>query len=75
MNFSGVKNINLPDIDPRILKQFSNGLIMEMDMEDKKKSKNNVSITAKSLIKQPTTITPKDYKSMSLFSGAGMLKN
>ena len=44
-------------------------------MEDKKKSKNNVSITAKSLIKQPTTITPKDYKSMSLFSGAGMLKN
>ena len=75
MNFSGVKNMNLPDVDPRILKQFSNGLIMEMDMEDKKKSKNNVSITAKSLIKQPTTITPKDYKSMSLFSGAGMLKN
>ncbi|MFG6687499.1 hypothetical protein ACGK9U_13015 [Mariniflexile sp. HNIBRBA6329] len=75
MNFGGAKNMEIPDIDPRVLSQFSNGLIMEMHMEDKKKSKNNMVITAKNLTKQPTIIKPKDYQSMNLFSGAGMLKN
>ncbi|MBU2922243.1 hypothetical protein KO504_12890 [Winogradskyella psychrotolerans] len=69
MNFNGVKNMDLPDIDPKILSQFSNGLIMEMEMIDKKKSKNNISITAKSLDKKPTTISKKDYQSMNLLSG------
>ncbi|MCK7590769.1 hypothetical protein M0G43_09300 [Subsaxibacter sp. CAU 1640] len=72
MNFSGAKNIDLPDIDPRIIEQFSKGLIMEMHMEDKKKSKNNVSITAKKLTKQSTSIHTKDYKNMNFF---GMNKN
>jgi hypothetical protein len=75
MNFNGAKKMELPDIDPRILKQFSDGLIMEMHMEDKKKSKNNMVITAKALKKDPTTIIPSEYKSMDMFSGAGMMKN
>ena len=75
MNFNGAKNMDLPSIDPRILKQFSNGLIMEMHMEDKKKSKNNVVITGKSLKEKSTLIQVKDYQVMDLFSGANSFKN
>ncbi|WP_435413655.1 DUF4412 domain-containing protein, partial [Psychroserpens mesophilus] len=42
MSFSGNKNMELPDLDPKISAQFSNRLILEMEMIDKKKSKNNV---------------------------------
>jgi hypothetical protein len=65
----------LTDIDPRILSQFSNGLIMEMELIDKKKSKNNVTITAKSLDKKPKQLIKGNYKVMDLFSGARSLKN
>lgn len=75
MNFSGSKNMDLPNIDPRVIKQFSNGLIMEMHMEDKKKSKNNVVITAKKLSKQSTSIHPENYKILDFFSAAGMNQN
>jgi hypothetical protein len=74
MSFSGAKNINLPDVDPQIVKQFSDGLIMEMQMIDKKKSKNNVTITGKSLVRDPTTIYKKEYSSMNMLSGGQMLK-
>ncbi|NJX16397.1 hypothetical protein [Tamlana crocina] len=75
LNFGNQKKMDFPDIDPRIVKQFSNGLIMEMDMIDKKKSKNNVNIIAKSLNKTATSIKPNQYQTMDLFSGAGMLGN
>ncbi|MBD0823148.1 hypothetical protein [Aestuariibaculum marinum] len=73
LNFGGSQKMNLPDIDSRILEQFSNGLIMEMDMVDKKKSKNNMNITAKSLSKQPTKISKNEYQVMNFFSGASMM--
>lgn len=69
MNFNGNNKIDLPDIDPKITSQFSNGLIMEMEMIDKKKSKNNMLITAKSLTKESLSITKNDYKSMNLMGG------
>ncbi|MBR9915522.1 MAG: hypothetical protein GYB32_11965 [Algicola sp.] len=72
MSFSGAKNMDLPDIDPKIIEQFSNGLVLEMQMMDKKKSKNNVSIIAKSLDKTPTSVKKGAYKEMSFLSG---LKN
>ena len=75
LSFSGAKNMDLPEIDPRLTKQFSEGMIMEMHMEDKKKSKNNVSIVAKSLTKKATTIKKDQYQVMDLFSGARMMKN
>ncbi|WP_431136804.1 hypothetical protein [Psychroserpens mesophilus] len=74
LSFSGDKNMELPDIDPKILSQFSNGLILEMDMIDKKKSKNNVNIVAKSLKNKKTSIEKADYQTMDFFSGAQMLK-
>jgi hypothetical protein len=75
LNFSANDNMNLPDIDSRILSQFSNGLIMEMEIIDKKKSKNNVKITAKSLEKKSKQIEKADYQVMDFFSGARSLKN
>ncbi|HLT53056.1 MAG TPA: hypothetical protein VKZ97_04175 [Flavobacteriaceae bacterium] len=75
LNFSGAKNMKLPDIDPRVLKQFSEGLIMEMHMEDKKKSKNNITITAKELTEKNVSIKKADFKTLDLFSGSNMMKN
>lgn len=72
-NFNGNSSINLPNIDSRIPSQFSNGLIMEM--KDRKKSKNNVIITAKSLENKSKQIDKSEYKVMDLFSGAKSLKN
>lgn len=74
LSFSGNKNMELPDIDPKILSQFSNGLILEMNMIDKKKSKNNVNIVAKSLKNKKASIEKADYQTMDFFSGAQMLK-
>lgn len=71
----GSKDLNLPDMDPRLLKQFENSLVMEMQYEDKKRKKNNFVITATSLEKTPTTIQPKKYKSMNMLSGAKLFKN
>jgi len=74
LNFGGQSKMDFPDIDPRITEQFSNGLIMEMDMEDKKKSNNNVNIIAKSLKNTATSIRPNQYQSMDMLSGVKMLK-
>ena len=68
-------NIDLPDIDPKIVKQFSDGLIMEMEMIDKKKSKNNVTITATSIKKDPLSIEKDKYESMDFLAGAKMMKD
>ncbi|MFY0714656.1 hypothetical protein J1D01_13340 [Seonamhaeicola sp. NFXS20] len=75
LNFGTQKPSNFPDMDPRVVEQFSNGLIMEMDIIDKKKSKNNVNIVAKDLKKTLTTIKKSEYKTMDLFSSGGMFKN
>lgn len=75
LNFGNTKASKLPDIDPRIAKQFNNGLIMEMHLTDKKKSKNSVSIIAQSLNKTATTIQKSDYKSMDILSIANSMKN
>ncbi|UKM66403.1 hypothetical protein GSB9_02993 [Flavobacteriaceae bacterium GSB9] len=69
LNFGGQTKMDFPDIDPRITKQFANGLIMEMDMVDKKKSKNNVNIIAKSLKKEKSSIKKGDYNEMKFLSG------
>jgi hypothetical protein len=70
----GSKDLNLPDVDPRLLKQFENSLVMEMQYEDKKKKKNNFVITAKSIEKTPSTIKTKDYQSLNMLSGMQMFK-
>ncbi|APY12494.1 hypothetical protein BWZ22_15270 [Seonamhaeicola sp. S2-3] len=75
LNFGTQKPSNIPDMDPRVIEQFSKGLIMEMDIIDKKKSKNNVNIMAKALKKTLTTIEKSKYKTMALFSSGGMFKN
>lgn len=75
LSFAGQKNMNVPDLDPRVIKQFSNGLVMEMQFEDKRKSKNNFSITAKSLDQTPTEINKNEYQVMDFFAGSNMMKN
>jgi hypothetical protein len=75
LNFGSQKPSDFPDMDSRVLDQFSNGLILEMDIIDKKKSKNNVNIIAKALNQQKTSIKKANYKTMDLFSGARMKKN
>jgi hypothetical protein len=62
-------------MDPRLLKQFENSLVMEMQYEDKKRKKNNFTITAISLEKTPKTISTTDYQSMNMLSGSQMFKN
>ena len=75
LSFAGQKSMNLPDLDPRIIEQFSNGLVMEMEFEDKRKSKNNFNIKAKSLEQAPTKINKNEYQVMNFFAGANMMKN
>lgn len=74
-SFSGNKKMSLPDIDPRITKQFSGGLIMEMQVSDKKKAKNSFMITARALNKVSTSIKKDDYQVMDFFGSSKMLKN
>lgn len=69
------QKMDLPDIDPKVSEQFSNGLILQMDIIDKKKAKNNVNIIAKSLKKESVSIKKSDYKTMNFFSGRNMSKN
>ncbi|WP_228852012.1 hypothetical protein [Aegicerativicinus sediminis] len=75
LSFSGQKKLNLPDLDPQMVNQFSNGLVMEMQFEDKKKSKNNFSIIAKSLQKSPSKINKNEYQVMDFFAGTNTMKN
>ena len=71
-NFSGPMKMDVPDIDPRLVEQFSKGLIMEMNYKDKKKSKNDVMLTAQSLKQARTTFNKNDYQNMSFM---GQLKS
>lgn len=72
-SFGGNKKMNLPDLDPRLVKQFSNGLVLEMQYIDKKKAKNNFTMTGQSLIEKSTVIKKGDYQTMDFFSGASMM--
>ncbi len=74
-NFSGSMDMKMPDIDPRLVKQFSNGLITEMHYIDKKKEKNNVLLTAISLNKSKTTINKNEYQNMSFMGQLNPGKN
>ncbi|SDS38688.1 hypothetical protein [Christiangramia echinicola] len=71
-NFSGPMDMNMPDIDPRLLKQFSEGLVTEMHYIDKKKSRNNVVLTGQSLNQVKTSIHTNEYQNMSFM---GQLKS
>ncbi len=71
-NFSGPMKMDVPDIDPMLVKQFSKGLIMEMNYKDKKKLKNEVMLTAQSLKQARTTFNKNDYQNMSFM---GQLKS
>ena len=75
LNFGAQKSAEYPAMDSEITKQFSNGLVLEMDIVDKKKSKNNVNIIAKALKQTKTIIKPSDYKPMNFMSGSKMFKN
>ena len=74
-NFSGPMDMNMPDIDPRLLKQFSEGLVMEMHYSDKKKSKNNVVLTGQSLNQVKTSINKNEYQNMSFMGQLKPKKN
>ncbi len=74
MNFGSQKPSDFPNMDSRVMQQFSSGLILEMDIVDKKKAKNNVNIIAKSLKNKKTSIEKADYQAMDFFSGGQMLK-
>ena len=71
-NFSGPMDMNIPDIDPKLIKQFSEGLVTEMHYTDKKKSKNNVVLTGQSLNQVKTSINKNKYQNMSFM---GQLKS
>ena len=74
-NFSGSKNMNMPDIDPRLVKQFSEGLVTEMHYTDKKKSKNNVVLTGQSLNQVKTSINKNEYQNLSFMGQLKSTKN
>lgn len=74
-NFSGAKNMNMPNIDPRLVKQFSEGLITEMHYTDKKKSKNNLILTAQSLNQVKTSINKNEYQNLSFMGQLKQGKN
>lgn len=71
-NFTGPMKMDVPEIDPRLVEQFSKGLIMEMKYRDKKKSKNDVMLTAQSLEQVRTTFNKNEYQNMSFI---GQLKS
>ncbi|MDX1471781.1 MAG: hypothetical protein R3213_09820, partial [Flavobacteriaceae bacterium] len=74
-NFSGPMDINVPNIDPKLVEQFSKGLIMELTYTDKKKSKNNAKLTAQSLEQAPTSFDKKNYQNMSFMGQLKSMKN
>ena len=74
-NFSGPMDMNIPDIDPRLIKQFSEGLVTEMHYSDKKKPKNNVVLTGQSLNQVKTSINKSEYQNMSFMGQFKSTKN
>ncbi|QYA26426.1 hypothetical protein G3I01_13255 [Gramella sp. MT6] len=71
-NSSGSMGKDLPNIDPKLIKQFSEGLVTEMHYTDKKNSKNNVLLTAQALNQVKTSINTGEYQNMSFM---GQLKS
>ena len=71
-NFSGPMDKKMPNIDPRLVKQFSEGLVTEMHYTDKKNPKNKVILTAQSLNQVKTSINTGEYQSMNFM---GQLKS
>ncbi|MCP9200432.1 hypothetical protein MKO06_10955 [Gramella sp. GC03-9] len=64
-NFSGPMDKELPNIDPDLIKQFSESLITEINYTDKKKPRNNILLTAQSLNQVKTSINTGEYQNMS----------
>ena len=71
-NSSGSMGKDLPNIDPRLIKRFSEGLVTEMHYTDKKNAKNNVLLTAQALNQVQTSINTGEYQNMSFM---GQLKS
>ncbi|GAA4323622.1 hypothetical protein GCM10023115_52460 [Pontixanthobacter gangjinensis] len=71
-NSSGSMGKNLPNIDPGLIKRFSEGLVTEMHYTDKKNSKNSVLLTAQSLNQIKNSINTAEYQNMSFM---GQLKS
>ncbi|MCR8669067.1 hypothetical protein NO995_15385 [Aestuariibaculum sp. M13] len=69
LSFNTTQSSDLYEIDPRILKQFSDGFITEIQLVDKKKSKNNTTIIGKSLKREKTEIKKSDYQVVDMFTG------
>ena len=49
--------------NPKWLKEFKNGLMLEMDFVSSKKKKHNMKMTCVALVKEPLTIHLSEYKS------------
>ncbi len=64
-NSSGSMAKDLPNIDPGLIKRFSEGLVTEMHYTDKKNSKNDVLLTAQALKQIETSINTGEYQNMS----------
>lgn len=64
-NFYKSDNANLPKgFDPKWMED-GNGIMMQMNMEGKKNSKDNVTMTCIALERKPYTIKKSDYNSMA----------
>lgn len=63
-SISGNSKFTPKGFNPKWLKEFENGLMMEMNFKSSKKEKYNMKMTCVSLKKNPFTINISDYKSM-----------
>ena len=74
-NLSGPMEMDIPDIDPRLVEQFSKGLIMELNYKDKKKPKNDILLTAQSIKQAKTSFSKNEYQNMSFMGQLKSMKN
>ncbi|MDR5590295.1 DUF4412 domain-containing protein [Christiangramia sp. SM2212] len=72
---SGPMELNIPEIDHRLVEQFSEGLITELRYTDKKKSKNDVLLTAQSIQQKKTSFRKNEYQNMSFLGQLKSMKN
>jgi len=61
---SGDSKFKPKGFDPKWLKEFKNGLMMQMQFTSNKKEKYNMKMTCVELVKEPLTINMSAYKSM-----------
>jgi len=61
---SGDSKFKPKGFDPKWLKEFKNGLMMEMQFTSNQKEKYNMKMTCIELVKEPLTINMSAYKSM-----------